>query len=81
MKFAILRPFTGTGTPALIIKHTEDLYSMPFLSVSKDLFIQNKLRDNTFTGYTKCKVEEYFDLTNVEFLTREELLILESDKF
>jgi len=79
MKFAVLRSYTGN--PALVIKYNEYCYSILFLHAAKDLFIQNKIKNTTFIKYDRSLVEEHFDLTNVEFLTREELLILENDKF
>lgn len=79
MKFAVLRSYGGN--PALVIKYTEHCYSIPSLHVAKDLFIENNIKTDSFIKYDKSIVEEHFNLTNVEFLTRKELLILENDKF
>lgn len=79
MKFAVLRSYIGI--PALVIKYNENCYSIPFLRVAKDLFIENNIKTDSFIKYDKSIVQEHFNLTNVEFLTREELLILENDKF
>jgi hypothetical protein len=77
-----IQPGIPSGRLTLIIKHSEDDYSIPYLHLVKDYILSNTLTKNTFTRYKLKTISDHFIINeDTVFLTREELLILESQYF